>query len=145
MQSMCKGLHSKLPEQTALHWPLLFYWILWQSQYSTSQLYKYRKFIWQCNVRCEIICQGEHTCFSLLWVDSTGCFVIPFSQLSENLSGALSPNLSPGGAPRPMLSLKMDTKSRKVGAGWGDGWGLGGVRILLSGQKSDEGSATRGL
>lgn len=49
----------------------------------------------------------------------------------------------PGGAPRPMLSLKMDTKSSKVGAEWGDGWGLGGVRIL--GQKSYEGSASRGL
>lgn len=71
--------------------------------------------------------------------------MIPFSQLSENLSGPLSPNLSPGGAPRPMLSLKMDTKSSKVGAEWGDGGGLGGVRILLSGQKSYEGSASRGL
>lgn len=47
------------------------------------------------------------------WADSTGCFVIPFSQLSANLSGPLSPNLSPGGAPRPMLSLKMDTKKKK--------------------------------
>lgn len=101
--------------------------------------------MWQHNVRCEIICQGQHTCSSLLWVDSSGCFVIPFSQLSENLSRPLSPNLSPGGAPRLMLSLKMDTKSSKVGAGWRDEWGLVGVRILLSGQKSHEGSATRGL
>lgn len=76
-------------------------------------------------MRCEIICQGQHTCSSLLWVDSTGCLVILFSQLSENLSGHLSPNLSPGAALRAMLSLKMDTKSSKVGAEWGEGWAVG--------------------
>lgn len=65
--------------------------------------------------------------------------MIPFSQLSENLSGPLSPNVSPGGAPRPMLSLKMDTKSSKVEAEWG------GVRIALSGHKTYEGSASEGL
>lgn len=51
--------------------------------------------------------------------------MILFSQLSENLSGHLSPNLSPGAALRAMLSLKMDTKSSKVGAergGGGEGW-----------------------
>lgn len=58
------------------------------------------------------------------WVDLTGYLVILFSQLSENLSGHLSPNLSPGAALRAMLSLKMDTKSSKVEAERGAGWGL---------------------
>lgn len=49
--------------------------------------------------------------------------MILFSQLSENLSGHLSPNLSPCAALRAMLSLKMDTKSSKVGAEWGGGEG----------------------
>lgn len=72
------------------------------------------------------------------------CLVIPFSQLSENLSGHLCPNLSPGTALRAMLSLKMDTKSSKVGAEREGGEGWGGWH-LLSGQKSYQGSATRGL
>lgn len=53
--------------------------------------------------------------------------MIPFSQLSENLSGPLSPDLSPGGTPRPKLSLKMGTKSSKVGAEMGDGEGWEGL------------------
>lgn len=68
----------------------------------------------------------ENTHAPLLWMDSAGCLVIPFSQLSENLSGHLSPNLSPSTALRARLSLKMDTKSSKVGTEreGGEGWGV---------------------
>lgn len=50
----------------------------------------------------------------------------PILTAAENLSGHLSPNLSPGTALRAMLSLKMDTKSSKGGAEreGGEGWGV---------------------